>query len=210
LLLDEPLAALDVARREEVLPYLEALRDRLTVPMVYVSHNFDEVLRLATHLVVMADGGVVAQGDLAAMSLRPELRAITGPDAVGAIVAGEIRAVDAVSGLASMAVGSGELRVYADGHVAGARLRVQVLARDVIVATQEPHGLSVRNCLPGIITGLVEDSAEADLVTIDIGGATLMARITSAATRELTLAVGMPVWALVKAVSLRGRLVRHS
>jgi molybdate transport system ATP-binding protein len=210
LLLDEPLAALDVARREEVLPYLEALRDRLTVPMVYVSHNFDEVLRLATHLVVMADGGVVAQGDLAAMSLRPELRAITGPDAVGAIVAGEIRAVDAVSGLASMAVGSGELRVYADSHVAGARLRVQVLARDVIVATQEPHGLSVRNCLPGIITGLVEDSAEADLVTIDIGGATLMARITSAATRELTLAVGMPVWALVKAVSLRGRLVRHS
>jgi molybdate transport system ATP-binding protein len=210
LLLDEPLAALDAARRDEVLPYLEALRDRLTIPMVYVSHNFDEVLRLATHLAIMADGRVVAQGELAAMSLRSELRAIVGPDAVGAIVAGEIRSVDAASGLASVAVGSGELRVSAEGRVAGTRLRVQVLARDVIVATQEPQGLSVRNCLPGVVTGLVHDTGDADLVTIDIGGAMLLARITRAASRELALWPGMQVWALVKAVSMRGRLVRQS
>jgi len=210
LLLDEPLAALDAARREEVLPYLEALRDQLTIPMVYVSHHFEEVLRLATHLVVMADGRVAAQGELAAMSLRPELREIIGPDAVGAIVAGEIRSVDAVTGLASVAIGTGELRVRADGHAAGARLRVQVLARDVIVATREPHALSVRNCLPGVVTALTHDTGDADLVTIDIGGAQLIARITRAATRELDLVGGMRVWALIKAVSMRGRLVRHS
>ena len=205
LLLDEPLAALDSARREEVLPYLEALRDGLTLPMVYVSHNFDEVLRLATHLVVMADGRVVAEGDLGAMSLRPELREITGPDAVGAIVAGGIVELDAASGLARVAVGSGELRVRAEGVQPGASLRVQILARDVIVATQLPLHLSVRNRLAGIITAITPDTDEADLVSIDIGGATLIARITRAATQELALARGMRVWALIKAVSLRAR-----
>jgi molybdate transport system ATP-binding protein len=206
LLLDEPLAALDTARREEVLPYLEALRDRLALPMVYVSHQFDEVLRLATHLVVMADGRVVAEGELGAMSLRPELRAITGPDAVGAIVAGRIRDVDAASGLAVVSVGGGELRVRAEGHRPGDSLRVQILARDVIVATHPPAHLSVRNCLAGVVVAITHDTGDADLVTIDIGGATLVARITGAATQELALTVGMRVWALVKAVSMRGRL----
>ena len=210
LLLDEPLAALDAARREEVLPYLEALRDRLTLPMVYVSHNFDEVLRLATHLAIMAQGRLIAEGDLAVMSLRPELRAITGPDAVGAIVAGEVSGVDPDSGLASVVIGAGELRVHADGHDIGTRLRVQILARDVIVATEEPRALSVRNCLPGVVTDVTPDTGDADLIMIDIGGATLIARITRGATRELALKPGLRVWALVKAVSMRGRLVRHA
>src|SRR5690349_18571458 len=83
LLLDEPLASLDVARREEVLPYLERLRDRLAIPMVYVSHQFDEVLRLATQVVVMDKGRVIAHGDISSVSLDPALRAIVGPDAVG-------------------------------------------------------------------------------------------------------------------------------
>src|SRR6185312_5333621 len=85
LLLDEPLASIDAARREEVLPYLEALRDRLSIPMVYVSHQFDEVLRLATHVVLLDGGHVVAQGSPGEVSLRPELRAIVGPEAVGAV-----------------------------------------------------------------------------------------------------------------------------
>ena len=206
LLLDEPLAALDSARREEVLPYLEALRDELALPMVYVSHQFDEVLRLATHLVVMADGRVVAEGELGATSLAPALRDIIGADAVGAIVAGAIREVDPLSGLASVRVGNGELRVRAEGHGAGATLRVQILARDVIVATRQPRHLSVRNSLAGVITAITPDAGDADLITIDIGGAAVVARITAAATQELGLACGLPVWALVKAVSMRGRL----
>jgi molybdate transport system ATP-binding protein len=208
LLLDEPLAALDSARRDEVLPYLETLRDQLTIPMVYVSHHFDEVLRLATHLVLIEAGRTVAQGDIGAMSLRSELRGIIGPEAVGAIVDGEISRVDAQTGLASVTVGAGELKVRADGHAAGAKLRVQILARDVIVATREPYGLSVRNALRGTVTAVVRDIGDADLISIDIGGTTIMARVTTAATRDLALAPGALAWALVKAVSMRGRLFK--
>jgi len=208
LLLDEPLASLDSARREEVLPYLEILRDQLTIPMVYVSHQFDEVLRLATHLVLIRAGKTLAQGDIGTMSLRPELREIIGPEAVGAIVEGQIQRVDALSGLASVAVGTGQLMVRTDGHAVGAKLRVQILARDVIVATREPQDLSVRNMLRGRVTAIARDTGDADLISIDVGGATILARITSAATQDLALAPGITAWALVKTVSMRGRLFK--
>ncbi len=206
LLLDEPLAALDSARRDEVLPYLEVLRDQLTIPMVYVSHQFDEVLRLATHLVLIDAGKTLAQGDIGAMSLRSELREIIGPEAVGSILEGEIQSIDGLSGLASVAIGSGILKVQSDGHAVGAKLRVQILARDVIVATREPEYLSVRNMLHGKVTAIARDTGEADLVSMDVGGAVIMARITHAATRDLGLAPGDAAWALIKAVSMRGRL----
>jgi molybdate transport system ATP-binding protein len=105
LLLDEPLASLDAARREEILPYLETLRDQLAIPMVYVTHHYDEVLRLATCLVLMEDGRSVAQGGLGEMSLNPALRMIVGPDAVGAIVDGTVLGVDPASGLTRVKVG---------------------------------------------------------------------------------------------------------
>src|SRR5262249_48924263 len=94
LLLEEPLAALDAARREEVLPYLERLRDSLSIPMVYVSHQFDEVLRLATHVVLLKAGRVLAQGPLNEVSLLPSLRSIVGPDSVGAVLDGVVTRVD--------------------------------------------------------------------------------------------------------------------
>jgi len=210
LLLDEPLASLDAARREEVLPYLETLRDEVAVPIIYVSHQFDEVLRLATHVVLLEAGRIVAQGDLGAISLQPELRAIIGPDAVGAILSATVLRSDADSGLLRVRIGKGEFQIRADGRTAaasnGARsLRLQVLARDVIVAREEPRSISVRNHLRGIVTAVVDDDAETDLISIDIGGATLLARVTHAATRDLELRTGVPVWALVKSVTLRGR-----
>src|SRR5437879_3022738 len=94
LLLDEPLASIDAARREEVLPYLEALRDRFAIPMVYVSHQFDEVLRLATHLVLLDGGRMLAEGPVSELSLRPELQSIVGPDLVGAVLEGVVTRVD--------------------------------------------------------------------------------------------------------------------
>ena len=204
LLLDEPLASLDTARREEVLPYLEILRDQLAVPMVYVSHNFDEVLRLATHVVLMQSGKTIAQGGVGEMSVNPDLRAIIGADAVGAIVDGTVLGIDPSSGLMRVSVGRGELKVHAPGVAAGAKMRVQLLARDLIVATEEPRHLSVRNILRGVVASVASDDLESQLVAIDIGGATIMARVTTAAARELDLVSGLPVWALVKSVSLRG------
>jgi molybdate transport system ATP-binding protein len=203
LLLDEPLASIDAARRDEVLPYLETLRDQLNIPMVYVSHDFDEVLRLATHVVLMASGKTIAQGGVAEMSLNKDLRLIIGADAVGAIVDGTVLGTDLSSGLMRVKVGNGELKVPAAKVALGTKLRVQVLARDLIVATQPPRNLSVRNILAGVITTVTSDDADSDLIAIDIGATLIMARVTKAATRELGLAPGLPAWALVKAVSLR-------
>jgi molybdate transport system ATP-binding protein len=207
LLLDEPLASLDASRREEVLPYLEILRDQLAIPMVYVSHNFEEVLRLATYLVLMESGRTTAQGVIAEMSLNPGVRSIIGADAVGAIVDGTVLGTDSASGLTRVGVGGGELKVQSAAAV-GARLRVQLLARDLIVATQAPQQLSVRNILTGFVTAVTADEGDADLIAIDIGGTLIMARVTRAATQELKLAAGLPVWALVKAVSLRSHFTR--
>jgi molybdate transport system ATP-binding protein len=204
LLLDEPLAALDNARREEVLPYLENLRDQFAIPMVYVTHSFDEVLRMATHIVLMVDGSVTAQGAVGAMSLDPQLRSIIGRDEVGAIIDGQVIGSNPVSRLTRVRVGHGELNVQTSGLATGAALRVQLLARDIIVSTQQPEHLSVRNSLMGSIDKIESDDADSDLITIDIGTARILARITKAATRDLALRPGMPTWALVKSVSLRG------
>ncbi len=203
LLLDEPLASLDAARREEVLPYLETLRDELSVPMIYVSHQFDEVLRLATHVVLLEQGRVVVQGGLDEISLHPQLRAIVGPEAVGAVLLGRVEsAVD--EGLAAVRIGNSVLSLPLRGARAGATIRVQLLARDIILATSYPEGLSVRNALMGRVARIVRDDAETDLVYVDVGGAQVLARITGVATAALGLCEGMKVWALVKAVSIRG------
>jgi molybdate transport system ATP-binding protein len=208
LLLDEPLAALDGARREEVLPYLERLRDNLSIPMVYVSHQFDEVLQLATHVVLMDAGRVVAQGSLSEVSLLPQLRAIVGPDSVGAVLEGRVTSVDPSCGMAELRVGSGSLNVSVNGVSLGESVRVQLLARDIILGTEEPRGLSVRNQLRGVIASVIEDEEDARLVTVDVGGVNILSRVTRGAVEALGLRNGMDVWVLVKAVSTRGHAFR--
>ena len=205
LLLDEPLSALDAARRDEVLPYLETLRDRLSIPMVLVSHQLDEVLRLATHVALMEAGEVVASGSLSEISLRPEFRAIVGPEVVGAVIDGVVTRVDAEGGMADVQLGRGTLHVSIAGARVGARIRIQLLARDIILATEPPRGLSVRNALQGVITELTEDVGRALLVRVDVGaGAAVLSRVTRHASEALCLRVGTPVWVLIKAVSARG------
>ncbi|MET0290879.1 MAG: molybdenum ABC transporter ATP-binding protein [Steroidobacteraceae bacterium] len=204
LLLDEPLASLDVARRDEVLPWLEKLRDASGVPMVLVSHQFDEVLRLATEIAVLDAGRVVLHGSPTEVSLAPALRHVVGPDAVGAVLGGPVLSVDAGSGLARIAVGQSTLTIGLPGARVGEQRHVQLLARDVIVAVHEPRGLSVRNTLSGRIAQIVSEGDD-DLVQIDVGaGALLLARVTRQAREELGLRPELPVWALVKAVSTRG------
>jgi molybdate transport system ATP-binding protein len=204
LLLDEPLAALDLARREEVLPYLERLRDAFAMPIVYVSHQFDEVLRLATRVVLLDAGRVLADGDIATVSRNAQLRAIVGPDSVGAVVAGYIERVDA-GGLAMVRVGDATLSVELEDAEVGQRIQIQVLARDVIVASEPPRGLSVRNVVPARVVSIAPDAGRSVLVELDIGRtATLLARITARASEELALLAGKQVFALIKAISLRG------
>jgi molybdate transport system ATP-binding protein len=205
LLLDEPLASLDLARREEVLPYFEKMRDALAIPIVYVSHQFDEVLRLATRVVLMDAGRVLADGELAAVSRHAALREIVGPDAVGAVMDGVVERIDD-AGLTVVRVGDAELVVDETAGL-GQRIQIQVLARDVIVASGRPAGLSVRNAVSAHVVSVTPDVGRAVLVELDIGRtATLLARITSRASQELELSAGKQVWALIKAVSLRGHV----
>ncbi|MGH8251110.1 MAG: molybdenum ABC transporter ATP-binding protein [Steroidobacteraceae bacterium] len=204
LLLDEPLASLDAGRRDEVLPYLEKLRDSFTLPIVYVSHQFDEVLRLATHVVLLEEGRVLAKGELATVCLDRKLRSIAGPDAIGAVVDGEITGREPDSGLVLLRFGDNTLRIAAD-LAAGSRVRVRLPARDLIIALEEPRGLSVRNALRATVTAIEADDRLADLVRLDMGGKPVVARITRAATRSLELKPGLAVWVLVKSISLRGQ-----
>ena len=204
LLLDEPLSALDAPRRAEVLPYFERLRDELALPMILVTHLFEDVVRLATHVVLVDSGRVLAQGDLPSLSLGPELRALLGADGSGAVIEGRVESFDATTGLARVAVGNGQLLVPGDALRPGSAVRLQLLARDLILATEQPRALSVRNQLRGTITALSSDPPHNLLVRVDAGGAQLLARVTAAAAQELQLHVGQPLWVLVKSVTLRG------
>jgi molybdate transport system ATP-binding protein len=127
---------------------------------------------------------------------------------VGAVLDGVVTEVDAVRGMADLQLGRGILHISLRDASVGARVRVQLLARDVILATESPHALSVRNALEGTVAEISEDDAEAVLVEVDIGGATVLARITQNAVEALNLRPGSAVWVLVKAVSTRGHAFR--
>jgi molybdate transport system ATP-binding protein len=122
---------------------------------------------------------------------------------VGAIIDGTVLGIDASSGLTRVRVGQGELKINSGRAAAGSKMRVQLLARDLIISTHPAEHLSVRNSLAGVITNISDDVDDSDLIAVDIGGTLIMARITKAATRELHLAPGLCVWALVKTASLR-------
>jgi len=206
LLLDEPLASLDLARRAELLPYLERLRDEARIPIVYVSHQFEEIVRLATSVVVLDRGRVAAAGDLTTVALNPALRSIAGAEAVGAILRGQVARVDLGAGLAFVAIGAQQLAIENDGLARGDSVRLQLLARDLVLAATKPAGLSVRGVLQGRISALQADGERAVLVEITVEGHALLARVTAGAAHDLQLQVGCPLWVLVKAVSLRGHV----
>lgn len=203
LLLDEPLAALDQMRREEVLPYLERVRDEWRIPIIYVSHQFDEVLRLATHVVLMEHGRSVASGDVITVSRDPRLRTIVGAEALGAVVEGTLAQAADASGLGSVRVGHGTLQLPTGQLQLGQRMRLQLLARDLILALNAPHGMSVRNRLSGTIIEIRPDDAHSLLVSVDVGGPVLVARVTSLSATEMELREGLQLWVLVKSVTLR-------
>jgi molybdate transport system ATP-binding protein len=142
------------------------------------------------------------------VSLCPELRAIIGPDSVGSVLDGVVTRADPARAMADLQLGNSTLQISLRDVAVGSPVRVQLLARDIILATEKPQGLSVRNTLQGVISELSPDEDEAVLVKVDVGGATVLARVTSEAASALDLRPGTPVWVLVKAVSTRGHTFR--
>ena len=204
LLLDEPLAALDHARKREILPYLERLRDELEIPVIYVSHAADEVARLADHLVVMEGGRNAAQGPLAETLARIDLPIRLGEDA-GAVFAATVAERDVEWHLARVEFDGGELWVRDSGVPVGRRVRVRILARDVSIAGSRHDDVSIMNLLPAtVIAHAGEDHPSAVLVQLKVGATKLLARLTRRSAQRLDLVPGREVWVQIKAVALIG------
>jgi len=201
LLLDEPLAALDEARKREVLPWLQALRTQLQVPMLYVTHSADEVAQLADTLVVLDQGQVRHCGPVQSVlaSLDPPVH--LGDD-VGALVLGQVAGSDPAWGLCRLALPGGELWVGHTGQALGTRLRLRILARDVSITRERAQGTSIQNHLPCTVEHIGTPEGHQVLLRLNAGGTPILARLTTRAVHQLQLQPGQAVWAQIKAVSL--------
>jgi molybdate transport system ATP-binding protein len=210
LLLDEPLASLDAPRKAEILYYVERLREEVRIPMVYVSHSLDEVIRLADTMVLMSEGRVVAAGTVREMTSRVELRPYLGRHEGGAVIEARVAGQDLESGLARLEFAGGALEIPDVEALAGERVRVRVRARDVSIALTRPSGLSIRNVLGGTVVAIGTDEGPSVDVQLDLGGTPLIARITRKSAVELGLRPGLPVFALIKSVSIDRRSVGYA
>jgi molybdate transport system ATP-binding protein len=202
LLMDEPLASLDAARRQEIFPWLARLRDELKMPMLYVTHSAEEVTRLADHLVVLDQGHVKAQGSVSAVLTQVVNPVVVGEDA-GALIAGCIGAVDAQWHLSRVDFDGGCIWMRDAGLPIGKAVRIRILARDVSLATAEPQNTSIQNQLRGSIQSITPDAHPSQvMVVLKCGAEEVLARVTKRAVDELDLQVGQPLWAQVKSVAL--------
>ncbi len=201
LLMDEPLAALDLKRKQEILPYLERMHDELSIPIIYVSHAPDEVARLADHLVLLDAGRVVASGPLTETLARADLPPVFADDT--GVVLETVLAGHEADDLSRLAFEGGALFVGRRSEPVGSRLRCRIHARDVSIALERPQRSSIVNLLPAVVTATAAtDTPGHVLVQMRMGEVPLLARISERSRRELDIRPGLQVWAQVKAVAL--------
>ena len=209
LLMDEPLASLDAARKAEILPYIERLRDEAGLPVVYVSHQIDEVARLADRIVLLSDGSVAATGSVDEVFTRPELMPLTGRFQAGAVLGARVAEQDVAGAMSRLAIPGGSLWVPSVPLPVGSAIRVRIRARDVSVALEKPDRVSIRNILPGTVLSVMESDGPFRTVAISVAGETgesrIAATVTANAVRDLELAPGVDVFALIKSVAMDRR-----
>ena len=209
LLMDEPLAALDEARKAEILPYLEKLRDAFDVPVLYVSHAVAEVARLATTIVALSDGRVVRQGPTAEILADPDAFPLMGRQEAGSILTTTLVRHDPEDGLSELAFSGGSLVTPLIDAPPGAHLRVRIRARDIILARSAPEETSALNILPATVHQIgSQDGAIVD-IQVRCGSDDLLARITRRSLNRLGLEVGTPCYAILKSIAVARRDVGH-
>lgn len=203
LLMDEPLSALDQARKAELLPWLEQLTRHLDLPIVYVSHAPEEVTRLADHLVLLDQGRVVASGPMTELLTRLDLPLAQAKDA-SAVLTGQVVALDATDHLVAVQIGTHAvwLPMGPRPPVLGQAVRLRVPARDVSLALQAPTGSSILNILPCRVLALKTDEEAQCLVALTCEDQTLLARVTARSARQLALAPGLPLFAQIKGMAM--------
>lgn len=204
LLMDEPLASLDAARKDEILPYLEKLRDEWRLPIVYVSHAIPEVTRLADSVVLLSEGKVQAVGSIAELSGRLDLFPFTGRYEAGAVLEARVLRHDDHYGLTALSCAAGEILVPRLQRQPGEHLRVRIRARDVTLSLERPQQSSALNIFTGRVAELSGDGGPQVEVKLDCHGAVLLARVTRLSAERLALRPGLAVHAQIKSVALDG------
>ena len=205
LLMDEPLASLDAARKEEILPFIERLRDHLRLPIVYVTHDLGEIIRLADTVALLADGRVTGVGGVDDILGRADLRSLTGSYETGSLIRARVESHDDRFGLTSLAFDGGHLRTTKLDLPIGSEIRVNIRARDVSIALTRPADISILNILAGRIVEMTPNDGNNVDVRLAFGKdqrVTISARLTAQSVHDLQLAIGRDVWALIKAVAI--------
>jgi molybdate transport system ATP-binding protein len=206
LLMDEPLAALDEARKQEILPYIERLRDSSNIPIVYVSHSVAEVARLATTIILVSEGRVAAAGPASDILQRIDLFPLTGRAEAGAIIEAQVQSHDGASGLTNLQSKAGVWYLPKLDVSVGSHVRIRVRARDVLIAKTAPQDISALNIFPGIVTDIGPSNSPVVDVKLECAGDVILARLTRLSIDRLKLAPGAQVHALIKSAALD----RHS
>ena len=205
LLMDEPLASLDAARKAELLPYFERLQRDLDIPMLYVTHSLDEVARLADDVLLLDAGRLLAHGATGALMTRLDL-SLTHGDSASARIDGTLQALEPRHGLMSVRFAGGVIdcvQGHADpARLPGQRVRLRVQARDVSLALTHARDTSILNVLPATVQALADDGPAQVLVSLALGGTPLLARITRKSAAALALAPGQRVFAQIKGVAV--------
>lgn len=202
-LMDEPLASLDAARKNEILPFFDRLHAESATPIIYVSHSVEEICRLCDHLMILDAGQVVASGELQSVLVRLDIPAMAGEEA-GSVISGRIAEYDAKYDLTLIAFSGGQLWLPGRLGTIAAKLRLRIRANDISLSRDRPTRSSVLNLLDVVIEGLQDTSGPTQLVRIVAGQERLVARITRRSREELDLQPGQTVVAQVKAAAVRG------
>jgi molybdate transport system ATP-binding protein len=201
LLMDEPLAALDIHRKQEIIPYLESLHRELEIPVIYVSHQPEEVSRLADHLVLLESGRVMASGDVHEVFTRLDLPLLGGNEAA-AIIEAVVARQDEHYQLTHVEFSGGQIAMARIEAAIGSPVRLRLAARDVSVTLAHQSGTSILNILPATVEALRPDGEALILVRLLAGKVPVLARITRKSADELNLMPGKPVFMQIKSIAL--------
>ena len=203
LLLDEPFAAVDRSVRRRLQNEVDTLRRALQVPLILVTHDFEDVVRIATHVLMLEHGRTVAYGPLSMLMSRPDLSWLREAVGLGSVFEATVSQVDVDRGLVELAFDGGTLLAPARHLTAKTAVRVRIPAREIILATSAPTGLSLHNVLSGTVSAIHADTAfDAVIVQLTVGRLLLLAEVTRDAVTKLDIQVGHRLHALVKSVSI--------
>lgn len=205
-LMDEPLASLDRARKDEILPFLDRLHTELSIPILYVSHNIDEVCRLCDHLVVMDRGRVLAAGEIQSVLVDLDLPMLGGDEA-GSVISGTVEAYDADYDLTRLTFSGGSLLIPGRFGDVQSALRLRIRANDVSLCRSRPDDSSILNIIPITVDEIHIAQGPYALVRLRAGDDFLMSRLTRRSCDELRLKSGDQLLAQIKSVAVRSTLI---